>query len=322
MADSTRVVQVDTQFAQGQRLKEQDTLEVIMNRRSFLASIAASTAAIPALGIDPIVRQGPAQLKLSIAAYSYRDYLTGKKKPNMTLDDFVNLCAEMGLPAVELTSYYFKDVTPSALAKLKIRCSRLGLDVSGGAVGNKFTEADPSKLKEEIKKCKEWTERYAILGAKAIRIFAGNAVKGEAEEVTRKRCIEAILEVCDHATQFGIYMALENHGGIVTTAPQLLSIVNEVKHDCFGVNLDSGNFRTADPYGDFARLAPYAVNVQFKTEVQYQGQKKQDADLGKLVNILKEARYRGYVALEYEAAAEPMQAIPGHLRKLKELFAG
>ncbi|HQR41548.1 MAG TPA: sugar phosphate isomerase/epimerase, partial [Gemmatales bacterium] len=80
--------------------------------------------------------------------------------------------------------------------------------------------------------------------------------------------------------------------------------------------------RTADPYGDFARLAPYAVNVQFKTEVQYQGQKKQDADLGKLVNILKEARYRGYVALEYEAAAEPMQAIPGHLRKLKELFAG
>lgn len=293
-----------------------------MHRRTFLATLAATAVTVPALAIDPIKRQGPAQLKLSIAAYSYRDFLTGKKKPNMTMDDFVNLCADLGLPAVELTSYYFKDTSPAGLAKLKARCTRLGLDVSGGAVGNKFTEADPAKLKDEIRKTKEWTERYAILGAKAIRIFAGNAVKGEAEEVTRKRCIEAILEVCDHATQYGIFMALENHGGIVTTAPQLLTIVKEVKHDCFGVNLDSGNFRTADPYGDFAQLAPYAVNVQFKTEVQFQGQKKQEADLGKFANILKEAKYRGYVALEYEAAADPMVAIPKHLHTLKELFAG
>jgi sugar phosphate isomerase/epimerase len=298
-----------------------------MNRRHFLhttlgTTIASSLLAASAYAIDPIVRTGPAQLKLSIAAYSYRDYLTGKKKPNMTLDDFVNLCADMGLPAVELTSYYFKDTSTAALAKLKGRCTRLGLDVSGGAVGNKFTEADPAKLKDEIKKTKEWTERYATLGAKAIRIFAGNPVKGEAEEVTRKRCIEAILEVCEHANQFGIYMALENHGGIVTTAEQLLTIVKEVKHDWFGVNLDSGNFRTADPYGDFAKLAPYAVNVQFKTEVQYAGQKKQDADLSKLVNILKESKYRGYVALEYEAAADPITAIPKHLHTMKELFAG
>lgn len=298
-----------------------------MNRRHFLhtalgTTVASSLLAGKAYAIDPIVRRGPAQLKLSIAAYSYRDFLTGKKKPNMTMDDFVNLCADMGLPAVELTSYYFKDTSTAALAKLKGRCTRLGLDVSGGAVGNKFTEADPAKLKDEIKKTKEWTERYATLGAKAIRIFAGNAVKGEAEEVTRKRCIEAILEVCEHANQFGIYMALENHGGIVTTADQLLTIVKEVKHDWFGVNLDSGNFRTADPYGDFAKLAPYAVNVQFKTEVQYAGQKKQDADLNKLVNILKESKYRGYVALEYEAAADPMTAIPKHLHTMKELFAG
>lgn len=298
-----------------------------MNRRHFLhtalgTTVASSFLAGNASAIDPIIRTGPAQLKLSIAAYSYRDYLQGKKKPNMTLDNFVDLCADMGLPAVELTSYYFKDTSTAALARLKGRCTRLGLDVSGGAVGNKFTEADPTKLKDEIKKTKEWTERYATLGAKAIRIFAGNAVKGEAEEATRKRCIEAILEVCEHANQFGIYMALENHGGIVTTAEQLLTIVKEVKHDWFGVNLDSGNFRTADPYGDFAKLAPYAVNVQFKTEVQYAGQKKQDADLNKLVNILKESKYRGYVALEYEAAADPMTAIPKHLHTMKELFAG
>lgn len=297
-----------------------------MHRRDFLLSTLAAGALtglnLPVHAIDPIVRKGGPLLKPSIAAYSYRDYLTGKKKPNMTLDDFVDLAAEMGLPAVELTSYYFKDNSTSYLARLKGRCTRLGLDVSGGAVGNKFTESDPGKLKEEIKKTKEWTERYAILGAKTLRIFAGNAVKGEAEEVTRKRCMEAIHEVCEHAAQFGVYMALENHGGIVTTAEQLLTIVQAVKHDWFGVNLDSGNFRSGDPYADFARLVPYAVTVQVKTEVTYAGKKKQDADLNRFVTILKDAKYRGYVALEYEAAADPMAAIPAHIKTLKDLCAG
>lgn len=291
-----------------------------MNRRHFLALSSLAGLALPLHAIDPIARKGAANLKLSVAAYSYRDYLTGKKKPNMTLEDFVDLAAELGLPAVELTSYYFKETGTSYLARLKGRCSRLGLDISGGAVGNKFTDPDPKKLKEEIKKTKEWTERYALLGAKAMRIFAGNAVKGEEEEVTRKRCMEAILEVCDHASQFGVYMALENHGGIVTTADQILTIVKAIKHDWFGVNLDSGNFRTGDPYADFAKLAPYAVNVQVKTEVQYGGKKKQDADLGRIVGILKDANYQGYVALEYEAAAEPIQAIPGHLKTLAALM--
>lgn len=295
-----------------------------MQRRDFLLTTLAAGSLLGAgshtFAIDPIPRKGGPKLKLSIAAYSYRDYLTGKKKPNMTMEDFVDRCAEMGLPAVELTSYYFKETSLAHMAKLKGRCTRLGLDVSGGAVGNKFTEPDPSKLKEEIKKTKEWTERYAVLGAKTMRIFAGNAVKGEEEEVTRKRCKEAIMEVCDHASQFGVYMALENHGGIVTTAEQILTIVKAIKHDWFGVNLDSGNFRTTDPYTDFAKLAPYAVTVQIKTEVQYAGKKKQDADLPRVIDILKKANYQGYVALEYEAAEEPLKAVPEHIKTLKGLL--
>ncbi|HQR07528.1 MAG TPA: sugar phosphate isomerase/epimerase family protein [Gemmatales bacterium] len=296
-----------------------------MHRREFLLSTMALGAAglkLPCCAIDPIARKGGPILKLSIAAYSYRDYLTGKMKPNMTLDDFVDLSAEMGLPAVELTSYYFKDTSTNYLSKLKGRCSRLGLDISGGAVGNKFTEPDPAKLKEEIRKTKEWTERYSLLGAKTMRIFAGNAVQDEAEEITRQRCMEAILEVCDHASQFGVYMALENHGGIVTTADQILKIVKAIKHDWFGVNLDSGNFRSGDPYEEFAKLAPYAVTVQIKTEVQYAGKKKEEADLARVIKILKDANYQGYVALEYEAPAEPMKAIPGHIKTLKTLCAG
>ena len=39
----------------------------------------------------------------------------------------------------------------------------------------------------------------------------------------------------------------------------------------------------------------------------------------RLIDILRAADYRGYVALEYEAAEDPKTAVPGHIEKLKKL---
>ena len=296
-----------------------------LSRRRFLQSavaLGAGTAvAVPAAhASDPIVRNGQSHIRLSIAGYSYRDYFAGKLKPAMTLEDYVDLAASMGLDAVEPTAYYFKDTSPEYLAKLKGRCTRLGLDVSGGAVGNNFCKPSPAELKEEIRKVNEWVERYAILGAKTVRIFAGPLAKGDVEDKARERCAAAIEEACEHAAKYGIYLALENHGGIVATAEQMLALIKLVRHDWFGVNWDTGNFHTADPYADLAKIAPYAVTVQIKTEIQPAGQPKGPSDLAKLINILRAANYRGYVALEYEAAEDPRTAIPGHIETLKKLM--
>src|SRR5262249_55863772 len=152
----------------------------------------------------------------SIAAYSFRDALNlqRKPKPTMTLDDFIDFAAAQNIDAVELTAYYFPRTTPDYLAHLKGRCSRLGLDVSGTAVGNNFCVRDTDKLKEQIAGVKKWVEHSSRLGAKTIRIFAGYLEKGESEEEARARCVAAIQEACDYAGKYGIYLALENHGGI------------------------------------------------------------------------------------------------------------
>ncbi len=44
------------------------------------------------------------------------------------------------------------------------------------------------------------------------------------------------------------------------------------------------------------------------------------ADLARVVDILAAAKYRGYVALEYEAAEDPLTAIPRHVDELKKLL--
>ena len=65
----------------------------------------------------------------------------------------------------------------------------------------------------------------------------------------------------------------------------MLALVREIRHDFFGVNLDTGNFRTADPYPDLARLAPYAIVVQVKTEMHRPGGQAVPADLPRLIEM-------------------------------------
>lgn len=296
-----------------------------LNRREALRSLAlagggALCAAAGASAIEPIRRNGRIALKLSLAAYGYRRELAlNRQPPAMTLADFIDTAATMPLEAVELTSYYFPQTTPAFLAELKGRCTRLGLDISGTAVRNDFCTPSAERLRMDLAHVRDWVQHTSRLGGKTIRIFAGTVARGDTEEQGRARCVAAIEEICEYAGQYGIFIALENHGGITATPERMLPIVQAVRSPWFGVNLDTGNFHTADPYADLARLAPYAVNVQIKTEIQRQGQRKEAADLARLLQILRDVNYRGYAALEHEADEDPRETIPGHVARLRQL---
>ena len=271
--------------------------------------------------MDPIKRSGPPRMKLSLAAYSFRTALAGPKK-SMTLDDFVDLASTYDLEGVEPTSYYFPEpATPEYCRSLRRHAFLQGLSISGTAIRNTFTHPPGPALEKEIDHVKRWVDLAAELHAPSIRIFAGDLQKGTSEADARKWCIDAIARSCEHAASRGVILALENHGGIVTTPDQMLAIVREVKSDWFGVNLDTGNFRGADPYAELARLAPYAVVVQVKTEVSLGKGARQQADLARVIKLLRDINYRGYVTLEYEADEEPRQAVPKYLQQLRKLIA-
>jgi sugar phosphate isomerase/epimerase len=292
-------------------------------RREFLAAAAAAgTLAAGAAAIEPIGRTRPSHLKLSLAAYSYRHLLEGPNR-SMDLFAFADLAADMGLDAIEPTSYYFPPAAGlDECRRLHRHAFRLGLDISGTAVRNDFCLAPGPARERSLAGVRDWVDRAVALQAPVIRIFAGQVPRGDTEAAAVARAIDGLRESVAYAGTRGVTLALENHGGITATPAQLLRLVEAVDSPWFGVNVDTGNFKTPDPYADLEHIAPYAVNVQVKTEItRSEAGSKEPADLARLVEMLRRVRYSGYVVLEYEAAEDPLTAIPGHVAELRRLIA-
>jgi len=302
-----------------------------LSRRTFFKTavagtglaLAANIAAPSAPAAPPIKRNGKSHMKLSLAAYSFRKFLKDEKPPSMTLDDFIRLCADLNLDGTELTSYYFPENFDDAyLMHVKELTFRLGLDISGTAIANDFCLPPGEAREKTLAHTRKWIDYAALMGAPVIRIFAGQVSAGDSEQAAIDRCAAGINESLDYAAQKGVCLALENHGGITSTPEQMFRIIEQVKDSpWFGVNLDGGNFRTADPYSDLAKIAPYAINAQLKTDVSPSG-KREDADLARVVRILADAGYRGYIVLEYEGAEDPKTAVPRHIEALRKIIRG
>src|SRR5262245_20723698 len=253
-----------------------------LNRRGFLKTSSLSLAGLGlgkflAAAVEPFQRSGSPRLMMSLAAYSIRDYFvtneSAKKTDGKRIDlfQFIDFCADHGCEGTELTSYYFpKEFRSDYLINLRRHAFLRGIAISGTAVGNNFALPAGPKRDADIASVKKWVDHASILGAPHIRIFAG-ASQGLSKEEAKKFCISAVEECADYAGKRGVFLGIENHGGIVAEPADLLDIVRAVKSAWVGVNLDTGNFHTDDPYRDLALCAPYAVNVQVKSEISRRG---------------------------------------------------
>ncbi|MDA7649201.1 sugar phosphate isomerase/epimerase [Akkermansiaceae bacterium] len=301
------------------------------DRRAFLKTFSAGAIGAGALSQTSAAQEklqtgaGPI-LNLALAAYSFKPHYAFQKRKSqeprngkaIDMFGFIDYCAEQGCGA-ELTSYFFPpDADEAYFLKIKRHAFLNGVPIVGTAIGNNFTMAKGEKLDQQIADAKLWIERAAVMGAPHIRLFAGKRKEWEAAPENKTNAIASLQECADHAAKFGIFVGVENHGDL--SGDQVIEIVKGVESDWFGVNLDSGNFVSEDPYAEFAQCAPFAVNVQIKTEMKTP--KKgvlAHADLKRVAQILKDANYRGNVVLEYEEE-DSFEGVPGAMDQLRKFF--
>ncbi len=279
-------------------------------------AVAGRAAAVPRLWPGDV----PSRIRLGSCAYSLRDLLTAKP-PEIDLFGFLDYCAEIGLDGVELTSYYFPEtVEADFLQRLVDRCAELGLLISGGAIGGDLT-GTPAEKMPVIETIRTWLARYQVLGAPVMRIFAGSTPKDRSEQEARDGVVACIHECLPAAEAAGVKMVLENHGGVVATPEGMLDILDRVDSPWLAANLDTGNFHTEDPYGAMARIAPYAANVHAKVVVTPAGQPSQAPDWGRIVGLLEEVGYRGFISIEYEGKAPPREGVKVEAEKIRAALA-
>jgi sugar phosphate isomerase/epimerase len=303
------------------------------SRRHFLTTSFGAITASSLSAIEPIQRSGKSRMQLGVAAYSFREsfqWMRGKEnKPKAdrkpwSIFDFIDWCADNNVPGAEVTSYFFPpDVDEKFLLEVKRHAYLRGVQLAGTAVGNNFALPQGEKLDQEIDSVKRWIDYAAIMNAPHIRVFAGPQPKGLTEAEAVSNCLKAYQECLDYAAKKGIFLGLENHGGIVAEPDNLIKMVKAANSPWAGINWDSGNFHTEDPYGDLAKIAPYAINVQLKMEISPKGSKKGEskpADVPRLLKILRDANYQGWFTLEYEMAKDPFTEVPKVLEMLRPLL--
>jgi sugar phosphate isomerase/epimerase len=289
--------------------------------RTGLAGAVCTLVGAHRLGaIEPFVRPGPARFKLSLVGYSFRSYFkSADPAKRMTLFDLVDYCAVQGFAGVELTGYYFpQPATNDYLIRLKRHAHLRGVSVSGTSIGSTLGLPRGPKLDQQIAAVKAWVDAAAVLGAPYVRVFA-NGAKAMLVPGSLEGAIAGFEECADYAGKKGVFIGLENDGGI--TPDTVLAIVHGVRSPWFGLNLDLGNYHTSDVYADLVRCAPYAVNVHFKKQIREAGKPAVPANVTRMLQILRDAHYEGWLGFEYEAEEDPYQAIPPWLQQVKKEIA-
>jgi sugar phosphate isomerase/epimerase len=306
-----------------------------MNTRRHFLSAIGSLAAFPALGIQPIQRAGKSRMTLGVAAYSFGKYFQWMKEKEQkpvaghkpwSVIDFIDWCADNNVPGAELTSYFFPPTADEAYCLEVRRHAYLrGVQICGTAVGNVFTHPAGEAREKEMAYVRKWIDLAAAMGAPHIRVFAGNKQKGQSDEEAMAACQAAYDESLEYAGKKGVFLGLENHGGIVAEPSPLLALVKNAKSPWAGINFDSGNFHGEDPYAELAEIAPYSVNVQLKMDISRKGMAKgqhEDSDIPRVLKMLREANYQGWFTLEYERKeADPFVEIPKILDTLRPMLA-
>lgn len=278
-----------------------------------LLPLTAATPAIPA--VDPKFQH---RLKLSLNCYSFN---TPLRAGQIDLFDLLDFCAANQIDAIDPTGYYFPtypDVPADEyLYRFKRKAFLLGIDISGSGVRNDFTLTDPEKRKAEIEHVKRWIIASEKLGAPTLRVFAGvTSHPGFTRDQVFEWMAANLCECVEFGQTHGVVVAIQNHNDFLKTADDVLNLFQLVNSDWLGLNLDIGSYRSADPYDEIRRTIHLAVTWQIKEQVYFNGQ-EQKTDYPRLISLIKESGYRGYLPLETLGAGDPFIKLPRMLNEVR-----
>jgi L-ribulose-5-phosphate 3-epimerase len=277
-----------------------------MHRRDFLAGSLGLAAG---LGLTALADEAPKKpwFRISLAQWSLHRAFFGRTKPQLDPLDFAKLARQdYGIDAVEYVNQFYKGKAADTkyLAELKKRADDHGVKSllimcdGEGQLG----DPDDKKRTQAVENHYKWVEAAKFLGCHSIRVNA--ASKGGYEEQL-KLAADGLRRLTEFGAKHDIGVIVENHGGLSSNGEWLAAVIRMVEHKGCGTLPDFGNFNLGDGkeydrYKGIKELMPFAKGVSAKSHDFDDKGNETHTDYKRMMQIVKDAGYRGYVGIEYE----------------------
>ena len=160
----------------------------------------------------------------------------------------------------------------------------------------------------------KWVDAAAAMGCHSIRV---NLSGSSDPEQWVPNSVDGLRRLATYGGEKGINILVENHGGLSSNAGMLAKVMQEVGMDNCGTLPDFGNFciRRKDPedwragcaeqydrYKGVRELMPFAKAVSAKSHDFDAEGNETNTDYVKMLQIVKDAGYTGYIGVEYEGS--------------------
>lgn len=278
------------------------------NRRNFIRTTMAAAAGT--MLVSPATAgliSKKSLYKISLAEWSFHKTIFAKEMTNL---EFPVVARKMGIEGVEYVNQFFKDKAKDEayLGELKKICKNEGVESvlimcdGEGMVGHPEKE---ERIKT-VENHKKWVDAAAFLGCHSIRVNAGS--RGEYEE-QQKLAADGLRMLCEYGDTKKINVIVENHGGLSSNGDWLSGVMKMVDHNRVGTLPDFGNFyinrqtgEEFDRYKGMELLMPFAKGVSAKSNVFDAEGNEANMDYYRIMNIVKDSGFKGYVGIEYEGS--------------------
>tara|TARA_Y100001936_G_scaffold99880_1_gene98154 strand:- start:704 stop:1636 length:933 start_codon:yes stop_codon:yes gene_type:complete len=289
-----------------------------MLRRNF---IKKSVLSVPLLASVPAISLGSSSLQVGLAQWSLHRALQSKNIDNL---EFAQVAKEkFDINVVEYVNQFFFDKAKNKeyLDQLKTRSEDIGVKNLLIMIDDEGNLGDLNKRKRlnAIDNHKKWVEAAKHIGCEHIRV---NAAGNGSEKEVSMYATESLQVLGDFSKDYNINIIVENHGGYSSDAKWLVDVIKNTERNNVGSLPDFGNFCIRskpnrlsswgglegcaveyDKYKGVKELLPYARSVSAKSLNFDENGNSIEIDFYKMMKIVKDFGYRGYVSVEYEGTS-------------------
>jgi len=175
--------------------------------------------------------------------------------------------------------------------------------------------SDKAERDEAIRKHSMWIDAAAALGCSSVRVnlFGGDAEKDP--KIWHDNSVDGMGRLAQYAATKNINVIVENHGGLSSDAAKVVEVMKAINLPNCGTLPDFGNFcvkrdgedrwggnciEQYDIYKGTEELMAYAKGVSAKSHNFDENGNETEIDYVKMLQIVKDAGYTGYIGVEYE----------------------